>query len=155
MTNPRGLTIDLDGPQWLVVHQDISGISPQELLRWFIDPSLLKQWWAPAVTVDPVIGGTWEMAWPSLARVLTGQIVEMTPTSLIVSWVWANEPTLPARVLVIRSELSADGATLRLLQGPYRQSEAFPEEDADRTSHIEGWEFFLPKLQAAIISRIS
>ena len=150
MTILRKLSVDLDGPQWLVVHQVFSGISPEGLMRWFIDPSLLNRWWAPAVTVAPVVGGTWEMAWPSLSRVLTGQIVELTPTSLIVSWVWSNEPTLPARVLVVRSEPSADGVVLRLSQGPYRQSEAFPDEDADRASHIEGWEFFLPKLQAAI-----
>ena len=150
MIDAQTLTIDLNGPAWLSVQMDIPRVAPHDLLRWFIEPALLTQWWSQEAAVDPHIGGRWELRWPAMEWVLAGQIAEITPTSLVVSWAWTHEPGLPARVLIVRTEPSADGATLRLLQGPYRQSDAFPGEDDDRASHLAGWQHFLPKLLDAI-----
>jgi uncharacterized protein YndB with AHSA1/START domain len=148
----RTLTIVLNGPQWLSIQQEVAGVSPEELLRWFVEPSLLTQWWSQEASVEPCIGGRWELSWPAMDWVLAGQIVEISPISLVVSWVWTHQPELPARALIIRAEPAADGATLSISQGAYRQSENFSGEDEDRASHLSGWEHFLPRLLEAIAS---
>lgn len=152
MTDVPALTVELNGPQWLTIRQDIPCTGPENLLRWFLDPDLLTRWWSQDATVEPIVGGRWTIAWPSLERVLDGQIAAISATSLVVSWVWTHEPELPARALIVRAEPAADGATLGILQGPYRQSRDFPGEDEDRAAHVEGWEYFLPRLVAAIVS---
>jgi uncharacterized protein YndB with AHSA1/START domain len=81
----RPLTIALNGPQWLSIRQEVAEISPEGLLRWFVEPSLLTQWWSQEAKVEPHIGGRWEVSWPSMDWMLAGQIVELTSTSLVVS----------------------------------------------------------------------
>jgi hypothetical protein len=146
VTRIQDITIELDGPHWLVVSQEIPALSPDDALRWFVEPGLLTQWWGQAAHVEPEVGGRWEVRWPAMAWTLRGQIAELSATSLIVSWAWDHESDLPARALIVRVEASGSGATLRIMQGPYRQGDAFPREEEDRASHREGWEHFLPVL---------
>jgi len=142
--------IALDGPDWLVVSQPGDRIAPQDLLRWLVEPELLTRWWGQEATVDPEIGGRWEVRWPAMGWTLRGQIAELTATSLVVSWAWDHEMDLPARALIVRAEATAAGACLRIVQGPYRRGGVFPGEDDDRAGHRAGWRQFLPALRAAI-----
>lgn len=144
------LNVEIDGPTWLRLTCDIEGVMPDDALRWFLEPELIATWWTTDARVEPRAGGAWEMRFPRAGKHLDGEIAEVTSTSLHVSWAWDDEPALPARSLVVRAEPKQGGTRLRIIQGPYRQSDAFPHEDEDRRSHLEGWEFFLPKLVDAI-----
>jgi uncharacterized protein YndB with AHSA1/START domain len=151
----QDITVEIDGPHWLVVSQDLAVTSPEEVLRWFVEPGLLTQWWGQEANVEPEIGGRWEVCWPAMEWTLRGRIAELSATSLIVSWAWDHEPDLPARALVIRTEATGSGSTVRIAQGPYRQGEAFPREEEDRASHREGWEHFMPVLATQVTEAAS
>jgi len=151
VTSNHDITVEVDGPDWLVVSQPFDGIAPEDLVRWFVEPELLTRWWGQEATVEPEIGGCWEVCWPAMGWTLRGEIAELTARSLIVNWAWDHEPDLPARALVVRAEVSPEGVRLRIIQGPYRQGEALPREDDDRASHRDGWQHFLPGLVTAVM----
>lgn len=142
--------IELDGPTWLRLSYDFAAIPPEALLRWFLEPDRLTRWWGQEARVDAEVGGDWQVRWPAMEWTLNGQIVDMSETTLVVSWTWEHEPDLPARALIVQTEPIAGGARLRLIHGPYRQGETFPREGEDRSSHRDGWAHFLPQLASAI-----
>lgn len=146
------LAVETNGPTWLRLTCDVEGAVPEQVVRWFVEPPLIAQWWMAEATVEPRPGGSWVMAFPQIGKCLRGEIAEISPTSLQVSWAWDDEPDLPARSLVIRAEPLDDGTRLRMVQGPYRPGDVFPREDEDRQSHLDGWQYFLPRLVAAIAS---
>jgi uncharacterized protein YndB with AHSA1/START domain len=86
------ITIELDGPDWLVFTHDVPGIAPDELLRWFLAPDLLTRWWGQEATVEPILSGVWEIRWPAMGWTLCGRIADLSDTSLVVSWAWNHEP---------------------------------------------------------------
>jgi uncharacterized protein YndB with AHSA1/START domain len=144
------ITIELDGPEWLIITADVDGIGPETLLRWFVEPDRLTRWWSQEATVEARPGGAWDIRWPAMSWTLRGRIAAIAPTSLLVSWSWDHEPDLPARALSVQAEATASGARLRIVQGPYLPGGVFPREDEDRAGHREGWAHFLPMLREAI-----
>jgi uncharacterized protein YndB with AHSA1/START domain len=146
------LVVETNGPTWLRLAWDVGDVAPEHILRWFVEPPLIAQWWAAGATVEPRAGGPWVMAFPQVGKCLRGEIAEISPTSLHVSWAWDDEPDLPARSLVIRAEPVDGGTRLGIVQGPYRQGDIFTREDEDRQSHLDGWRYFLPRLVAAMDS---
>lgn len=135
---------------WLEVMQPFAGIDPESLLRWFLDPEKIARWWGPQATVDSRRGGEWTIHFPQMDSTLTGEIAEVGPQRLTVSWAFTHEPTLPARTIIVTTEQVDNQSLLRIVHGPYRQGEALQSEDSDRASHIQGWEFFLGRLASAI-----
>lgn len=150
MAHQPDIRIELDGPTWLRLSTDFDAISPEDLLRWFVEPERLTRWWGQEAHVDAEVGGLWQVGWPAMGWTLNGQIVDVSETTLVVSWAWDHEPDLPPRSLIIRTEAVEGHCRLHLLHGPYRQIAAFPREDEDRSSHREGWSHFLPQLAIAI-----
>lgn len=144
------MTVERETPTWLTVTMPFSKVTPEELLTWFLEPEKLAKWWAPQSVVEPHSGGKWHITFPQIESTLLGEIAELTPTRLTASWQFTHEPDLPARMVTITAEPIHTGAQLRIVHGPYRQGDAFPREDEDRASHIEGWGYFLPQLEAAI-----
>lgn len=135
---------------WIEVTQSFAEIQPDELITWFVEPAKIARWWGPRSTVEPWAGGKWDIEFPQMDTTLTGEIAEITPTRLMVSWAFSHEPGLPARMICISATANNSGSDLRILQGPYRQSVAFPHDDEDRAGHIDGWQYFLERLATAI-----
>lgn len=119
--------------------------APDELFVYLVDPALIVQWWPETAEIDPRPGGSYAFRWPSQNWTLFGDIVEYEPgQKLSYTWQWEHEPDLPQRLVEIELEPDGDGSRLRITQGTYSDSEV---DQTDRQSHIDGWAFFLGRLQ--------
>lgn len=132
----------------IVVRTTIDGASPGVLWRLWTEPDGLTSWWSDRADVD-LAGRTLHFEWPGMDWHLRGRILEWLPERrLTFTWRWDHEPTLPERTVAVELEPIAEGAgtLLTLRHGTYGEGDL---EAADRQSHIDGWNYFLPRLEAA------
>ena len=123
--------------------------SAQDTFSYFVTPTLLAQWWAPAAQVDGRPGGEYVLSWPSQGWHLRGEYTDYAPGErLAFSWRWDHEPQLPTRLVSIQFEEAPAGTLLRLIHGVYGQDAV---DQADRDSHREGWLHFLSRLEDALL----
>lgn len=122
--------------------------SPDQAFRYFVESGLLARWWAQAAEVDPHAGGEYLLSWPQIGRFLRGRYTVFQPGErLTFTWSWDQEPDLPERTVDVRFEPAGEGTRLTISHGPYGDS---PVEQEDRTSHIEGWQYFIGRLAEAV-----
>lgn len=154
MAEPGNVEILIDGPTWLTVRTTLTGVGPEDALIWFLDRDKVLAWWGQEADIDRAVGGRYEVRWPSVGYTLRGEIIDLRPTEAVISWWFLHEPELPARMVHIRTEANGtgdgDATRVTINHGPYRQSAAFPQEDEDRQSHVDGWSHYLPLLQRAL-----
>ncbi len=130
----------------LIMQGDFPGFPPDLLFAYWVRPDLLRQWWPREATVEPRVGGAYSFSWPEQGRRLHGRYTAFEPgKALAFTWSWDAQPSVepPLTVSVTFAPLQ-DGTRLTLTQGPYRNT---PEDQRERASHLEGWTYFLQKLQ--------
>jgi uncharacterized protein YndB with AHSA1/START domain len=118
-------------------------------LAAFTDATVLARWWRGELTADLVPGGRYSVSFPAIPARLAGQVVSYVPgKSLEFSWAWDGDDGPPSTVSV-RAERADDGRSTALIieHGPHQEDEAGQSAHAE---HWEGWEFFLPRLPAAV-----
>jgi uncharacterized protein YndB with AHSA1/START domain len=133
-----------DGPAIRALVQ-LPGCPAARVLAAFTDPAVVAQWWGGGeLTTDLVPDGRYHVHFAGPGQTLTGQVLRYDPRGrLDFSWAWANEADqAPCEVRV-----AADGQTLRIEHGPHTDDE---RGRAARADHRAGWEYFLPKLAAAL-----
>jgi uncharacterized protein YndB with AHSA1/START domain len=148
-------TIPVMTVQWLerdgtriVAELRIASADPEHVWRLWTEPDELSRWWPDEADVDLDVR-TLHLAWPRMEWHLRGRILELEPPRrLSFTWNWDHEPGLPERTVTIDLARVAEaaGTELRLTHGDYGDGDV---EAADRQSHIDGWDFFLPRLAAA------
>ncbi len=121
-------------------------LSPQAAFNHFVTPRLLALWWPPEAIVEPRVGGSYRMLWPSMQRELFGQFTTFEPGErLAFTWQWANQTELPVRVVDVAFAPTGTGCRIVVTHGVYGDTAA---EQEDRQGHIDGWRHFLSQLQA-------
>ena len=156
MVGEEAVDVVQDGPDWLVIAMDVPQFAPPEVLEWFVDASLLNQWWGEEALIEPRPGGRYQVVWPGMDWTMRGTVALVTVDTLAYSWTWDHEPEQPARTVIVHVEPSAGGTRVTLTHGPYRaESDAFPEDSLDRAGHREGWLYFLPRLHAKMMQHQS
>jgi len=143
-TGGRSLEISDDGPM-IVATVRLPACSPGRALSAFTDPAILAGWWRGELTADLVPGGEYSVSFPSIPARLTGLVLSYRPGELLeFSWAWEGEEEPPSTVqITARGDRSAGRAELTIAHGPHEDDE--PGRTA-RQSHLEGWEYFLPRL---------
>jgi uncharacterized protein YndB with AHSA1/START domain len=139
--------LERDGVR-IVVRQQFDGPDPDAVWRLWTEPEALTRWWPDEAEVD-ARGRSLHLSWPRMDWHLRGRILEwQPPRRLVFTWHWDHEPTQPVRTVAIdlASLDDREGTELTLAHGDYGDGEA---EAADRQSHLDGWDFFLPRLAAA------
>jgi uncharacterized protein YndB with AHSA1/START domain len=133
-----------DGPAIRALVQ-LPGCPAARVLAAFTDPAVVAQWWGGGqLTTDLVPDGRYHVYFAGPGQTLTGRVLRYDPPGrLDFSWVWANEADTPPRSVSV----GADGQTLRIEHGPYADDE---DGRTARADHRAGWEYFLPKLAAAL-----
>jgi uncharacterized protein YndB with AHSA1/START domain len=131
----------------LVMRGDFPDFPPDLLFAYWVRPDLLRQWWPREAEVDPRVGGDYHFWWPEQGSHLRGRYTTFDPgKALAFTWRWdsqsAAEPTLT--VSLAFSSLG-DGTRLALTQGPYTDT---ADDQRERAGHLEGWTYFLQKLQS-------
>ena len=130
----------------------LPGCPPERALAAFTDPATLRQWWGGELTFAPAEGGPYIVHFAKLGQTMRGRVVGYEPGSrLEFTWAWDHEPGVSGRTVLVTvaeagdsGEPGADGGTeLTVLHGPHGEGAA---EQAARSDHREGWEYFLARL---------
>ncbi len=96
--------------------------APSRLFDYLTQPDLLIQWWPQAADVEPRVGGRYQLAWPAMEWVLSGEYSEFAPgRRLAFSWQWAHQPELPVRQVTIAFTPAGAGTRLLLNSRRLRQ----------------------------------
>lgn len=121
-------------------------ITPQELFSYWTEPDRLRLWWPEDAATEPVPGGRYRYAFPEPGHTLAGTFAEVVPGQrLAFSWGWEHEAGSPERQVVVDFEPRDEDTLLTVTHGPYGENEA----EAERQEHLEGWQHFLGRLEAA------
>jgi uncharacterized protein YndB with AHSA1/START domain len=120
------------------------------LFAYWTRPDLLKQWWPPQAEVEPRAGGAYHYCWPERGDSLRGAFTTFEPgRTLAFTWRWDHEaadaPTRTVTVTFAPAPRDDNRVTLTLRHKPYGDT---PAEQEARKGHLEGWNYFLGKLQS-------
>jgi hypothetical protein len=120
-----GLVTIVDSGPMIIATVRLPGCEASQALAAFTDRAVLAHWWRGELTTDLAPG-----------------------RSLEFSWAWDGDGGPPSTVSV-RAESVPDGGAVALIveHGPH------DDDEAGRTAHDEhwaGWQFFLPRLPAAV-----
>jgi len=129
----------------------LPGCTPERALQAFTSPQMLAQWWGNAeltAVLEP--DGTYAVWFPGIPARMAGQVIRFEPASALeFSWSWEHLPERPLTTVAVQVDAAADGTTLTLEHGPH------PDDEQGRlamTEHREGWAYFLPRLQEALVA---
>ncbi len=118
------------------------------LFDYWINPDLLKKWWPPVSELEPRVGGTYHFSWPNQNWHLRGKFTMFKRgEKLGFTWKWDHESVNETRVTLSFASLPNGGTKLTLQHEGYAKN---AEERKTRDEHIEGWMFFLGKLQEIV-----
>lgn len=124
---------------------DFPNRDPENLFRFWIDPTLISKWWPPVAQIEAKLGGAYVLNWPKQNWFLRGTFTQFDPGKVLVfTWKWDHEPEkVNTEVRVNFEPLGSGGTHLTLTHGNYSKNDT-----EQRQSHLEGWMFFLGKLQS-------
>jgi uncharacterized protein YndB with AHSA1/START domain len=116
---------------------------PETVFAFFVDPEKMVRWMGRAATLDPRPGGIYrcDINGKNIAR---GEYREVVPFSKIVfsfGWEGGDTPAPGQSTVEILLTPDGDGTHLRLRHHGL--------DPAERSSHGEGWDHFLPRLTEA------
>ncbi len=144
------LTITRDGAG-LTATLTLPGRAPAAALAAFTEPEILRAWWPGELTTALRRGGPYRVHFAPLRQTMTGVIEAYTPGEcLVFTWGWAHEMQLAGRFLVtVLVHGKPDATVLELHHGP-RPGAGVTPRPGEVEGHLEGWEYFLPRLAAAV-----
>jgi uncharacterized protein YndB with AHSA1/START domain len=133
----------------LQLEADITGIGPDGLFRFWTEPERITRWWPQEAEIEPRMGGAYHLAWPGPGFHLRGRYIHFEPgVRLAFGWKWDESgETAPERHVDIRFQPYEDGTRISLTHGLYADSD---EDREERQHHVEGWQYFLPRLASAV-----
>jgi uncharacterized protein YndB with AHSA1/START domain len=141
------------GRDRLVLYGELKKVSAQTLFDYWTKPELLTQWWPETAEIEPRTGGKYRLEWAKMGWKLYGEYLRFEPYTrgdycgrLFFTWNWQHEPDLPTRrVEVYFTPNTANNETrLSIVHGNYAATE---RDQQDRQSHLDGWLYFVGKLE--------
>jgi uncharacterized protein YndB with AHSA1/START domain len=130
--------------------------TPEVVYQVISTPEHLREWWPDDAELDPVPGGTGVITFGTKgapdAVVGPLTVVEADPPRRFsFRWVYDDEAATPTNSLLVTFDLepSGTGTLVRFTEEGFREKgwEAAVLEEAYR-EHVDGWNFFLPRLVA-------
>ena len=137
----------LSGKNKLVLVGELPHFSPAMLFDYWTKPGLVCLWWPQEAVIEPRPGGLYHFSWPQMNWHLRGYYTSFEPGNrLAFTWAWDHEPenTSGTSVTVTFVSLTDGGTKMTIIHEPYTASE---ESQERRTSHLEGWNYFVSRLQ--------
>lgn len=120
---------------------------PNQLFNYWVTPQLLTQWWPSEAEIEPCVNGSYHFSWPQMHWHLRGHFTDFEPGSkLAFTWRW-DHYLQTTHVVVDYAPLAENGTQLTVTHGDYSESS---EDQEARQGHIEGWLYFVGKLQNCI-----
>jgi len=121
--------------------------SPETVFALLTDPEQIVRWKGKRAALDARPHGRYEVDLGEGQNV-RGEYVEVVPFRRVVfTWGWEGSTVLPPGSSTVEIDLEPHGAgtRLRLVHRGLPASE--------RASHLEGWDYFLPRLHAVAEGR--
>jgi len=136
----------------IVVCAEFRDIEPEKLFDYWVKPELLQEWWPEEAEVEQGVGGSFHLSWPERNWHLRGNYTGFEQGRwLEFTWKWDHEPDRPMRIVTVSFRRgSAWGSLIMVGHGLYNDS---AEDQEEKAGHLEGWLYFLGRLQAAIAGR--
>jgi uncharacterized protein YndB with AHSA1/START domain len=129
----------------ITIVADFPHLKPVQLFDYWTNSELLTNWWPPAAELEPKVGGTYHFSWPKQDWHLRGKYTMFDRgKTLGFTWRWDHEPIDATRVTIIFHPIPNGGTRLTLHHEGYSKNS---ESKEIRDGHVEGWTFFLRKLQ--------
>jgi uncharacterized protein YndB with AHSA1/START domain len=127
---------------------EIAEADPARVFDYWVQPDLLVKWWPHEANTEPKSGGSYLLSWPGMGWRLAGIYQDFERgKKLAFTWKWLHEAKLPERLVTV-TFAPLDGITIVTVEhGTYSDSEA---DQTDRQGHIDGWNYFLGKLQETV-----
>lgn len=135
----------------------LPGVIPGRALAAFTEPEVVRGWWTAELTAQLSPGGEYLARFPQLGQTMIGVVEEYLPGRLLAfTWGWSHQPEAAGRYGVVVSAAPAGGSgragtRLELVHAP-RPGVTVPADDPAPAEHRAGWEYFLPRLAAALIA---
>lgn len=140
-----GLKQIITRPDRITIVADFPSLKPPQLFDYWTDPDLLRKWWPPMAELQAQNGGKYHFSWPKQDWHLRGRYTLFEKgKKLGFTWKWDHEQVDETRVTVMLEPLQKNGTKLTLQHEGYSKS---AEGKKVRDEHVEGWTFFLGKLQ--------
>ena len=129
----------------IAILADFPHLSPALLFDYWTNADLLKKWWPPSAELEPKVGGTYHFSWPKKDWHLRGKFTIFDRgKTLGFTWKWDHESIDVTRVTLLFHSIPSGGTELTLQHEGYSKNS---EAKKTRDEHVEGWTFFLRKLQ--------
>lgn len=120
-------------------------INRESLFDLWTNPEQLKKWWPPVAELEPRLGGKYHFSWPNQDWHLRGKYTMFKRgEKLGFTWKWDHESVNETRVTLSFMSVPQNGTRLTLQHEGYAKNK---EDRKIRDEHIQGWMFFLGKLQ--------
>jgi uncharacterized protein YndB with AHSA1/START domain len=114
---------------------------PETVFTYLIDPARYVRWKGRRAELEPRTGGVFRVEFPGGKDVVAGRFVEVIPPSRVVfTWGWEGSEFVPPGMSTVEIDLERTGVGTRLRL----VHRGLPE--AAVTTHVEGWDHFLPRL---------
>ena len=127
------LSIEIDAP-------------PSDVFRALTEPQMLNRWLAKAATVDPKVGGVFDLGWSDVEGASSKILAMETDRLLSITWPdWRGTAGVPDQTVTWRLEPLAGGARTRV----EFTHEGF-ERTVDRSDYQQGWVGFLDALARVV-----
>lgn len=118
--------------------------SSARLFGYWTIPQLITQWWTSEAEIEPYVNGSYHLSWPQMQWHLRGNYTAFEPgKTLAFAWQWDHHSHI-TNVVVNFEPFDDTGTKLTVTQGDYGDS---AEDQEARQGHIEGWLYFIEKLQ--------
>ena len=129
----------------ITIVADFPNLSPIQLFDYWTSTELLTKWWPPMAELEPKNGGNYHFSWPKQNWHLRGKYTIFDRGKRLgFTWKWDHEPIDVTRVTLLFQSIPNGGTRLTLRHEGYSKNS---EAKKIRDDHIEGWTFFLRKLQ--------
>ena len=132
--------------------------SPEVVFDVISRPEHIREWWSAETEIEPVSGSTGTLTWPDegSGKAVPITVIEAEPPRRF-SFRWtqpAGEQPTPSNSLLVTFELSPSdaGTVLRMTETGFReQGWDLALLDEQYRAHIDGWDFYLPRLAATAL----
>ena len=129
----------------ITITADFPSLSLDQLFDYWTNTDLLTKWWPPTAELEPKLGGIYHYSWPKQDWHLRGKFTMFDRgKTLGFTWKWDHEPIDVTRVTILFQSIPNVGTRLTLHHEGYSKNS---EAKKIRDEHVEGWTFFLRKLQ--------
>jgi uncharacterized protein YndB with AHSA1/START domain len=116
--------------------------SPETVFRLLTDPVQYVRWKGKNAELDAKPEGVFRVEFANTKDIAAGRYVEVVPHRRVVfTWGWEGNEMVPPGSSTVEIDLTpvGTGTRLRLVH------RGLPEDAI--TSHTEGWDYFLPRLE--------